>query len=418
MLQPRPAFGWNDFVPPRVGLREQRRGTIKMRASAATKLPSETGRSEGHGSWADRLAGFTRLCEERAAEADETCHLDPAVTRALHEMGILAEPLPENRDGGGLLGAPHWPRLHEALRSLGAADLSIGRLFEGHCNAIDLLQRYGTSAQLDSLASSVRRGAMTGVWGADGKDPLCIERSKGGWILRGGKILASGADFLSRPLVTANSEAGQRIVLLELQGEEARVDLSRWTPQGMRSSATGSIDLSGITIPDENLIGEPGDFMRQPYFSGGSWRFCAVHLGAIERLVDLYLSQLRARQRGEDPYQLQRVAICLAAARTAASWTRAAARHLALKADDAQGCVALSNLTRGVTERAALDVMDTIQRGIGLASFMRPDPIERISRDLRTYLRQPVPDLAMADAARFALTASVPVHELWNADEN
>ena len=389
-----------------------------MRASAATKLHGETGRSKGQGSWADRLVGITRLCEEHAAEADETSHLDPTVRIALHETGALAEPLPENRGGGGLLEALQWSRLHEALRSLGTADLSIGRLFEGHCNAIDLVRRYGTSEQLYSLASSVRRGAMTGVWGADGKAPLCIERSKRGWILRGGKILASGAGFLSRPLVTANSEAGQRIVLLDIQGEEARVDLSKWTPQGMRSSATGSVDLSGITITDENLIGEPGDFMRQPHFSGGAWRFCAVHLGAIDRLVDLYLSQLRARQRGEDPYQLQRVATCLAAARTTASWTRAAARHMALKADDTQGCVALANLTRGVTERAALEVMDTIQRGIGLAAFMRADPIERVSRDLRTYLRQPVPDLAMADAARFALNASLPVHELWNADEN
>jgi alkylation response protein AidB-like acyl-CoA dehydrogenase len=389
-----------------------------MRANTATKLGDETGWGRRHGIWSDRLSGFARLCEDRAAEADEASHLSPAVTKALREAGILVAPLPPSHAGQGLVQSSQWLLLHEALRALGTADLSIGRLFEGHCNAIELVQRNGTLQQFDNLASRIKRGAMTGVWGADGKEPLRIKRHRRGWLLEGGKILASGAGFLSAPLVTASSEAGQRIILLDLEGEETRMDLSRWTPQGMRSSATGSVDLSGIVIADDNLIGEPGDFMRQPFFSGGAWRFCAVHLGAIERLVDLFIAQLRARRRDEDPYQLQRVATCITAARTTVYWTKAAARHLALNVHDTEGCVALSNLTRGVTERAALDVMDVVQRGTGLASFMRPDPIERISRDLRTYLRQPVPDLAMADAARFALAAEVPIRDMWNADAN
>ncbi len=62
-----------------------------------------------------------------------------------------------------------------------------------------------------------------------------------------------------------------------------------------------------------------------------------------------------------------------------------------------------------VTERCALDVMEIVQRGVGLASFMRPHPIERISRDLATYLRQPVPDLAMSDGAREFLASKLPV---------
>jgi len=64
-----------------------------------------------------------------------------------------------------------------------------------------------------------------------------------------------------------------------------------------------------------------------------------------------------------------------------------------------------------VTERCALDVMQIVQRGVGLTSFVRPHPIERISRDLATYLRQPVPDLAMSDGARSFLGSTQPVGE-------
>lgn len=367
-------------------------------------------------SWTARLQAFARLCQDRAASADEAARPDPLVMQALDELGILVAPLSEPA-GNGLLEGAHWPRFHDALRTIGRADLSIGRLFEGHCNAIDLVHRYGTPAQRQKLDRAVRQGAMMGVWGADGKQPLRLREEKGRLKLEGGKILASGAGILKKAVASAGSELGQQLVILDLD-DQTRFDLSGWTAQGMRSSATGSVDLSGVEVSQDCLVGRPGDFMRQPFFSGGAWRYCAVHLGALECLVDLYIAQLRERQRGDDPYQLQRLAACVCAARTADFWTRRAARQLGLRAGEAEGCVALSNMTRVVTEKAALEVLDTVQRGLGLSSLMRPGPVERISRDLRTYLRQPVPDLAMADAARFVLAASGSVHELWSDNED
>ncbi len=367
--------------------------------------------------WLERLGSFSAFCEERAAEADESSSPHPAVLKAFHAFGVLMAPFSSQSGGRDLLDPESWELFFHSLRTLGGADLSIGRLFEGHANAIDLVGRYGTPSQIEALASAVSLGAMTGVWGADGKNALHMRKLSNGWILEGGKILASGAGYVARPLVTTTSDAGQRLVLLDLAPGE-RVDLSAWTPLGMRSSATGSIDLTGIALRDESLIGEPGDFMRQPHFSGGAWRFCAVHLGAIERLVDLFREQLRARQRGEDPYQLQRIATCISSAGTAAMWIKAAARQLALGSGEIERCIALSNVTRGVTERAALDVMESVQRGVGLTSFMRPNPIERVGRDLATYLLQPVPDLAMTDAARFALATYTPVRDLWGFDAN
>ena len=162
----------------------------------------------------------------------------------------------------------------------------------------------------------------------------------------------------------------------------------------------------------DNMIGSAGDFMRQPSFSGGAWRFCAAHVGATERLVDLFRDHLVARSRGEDPYQLQRLAQCIAAAKTARHWVEEAARRLSDEEAAPGHVVAFANLTRMVTERCALDVMESVQRGVGLTSFIRPHPIERISRDLSTYLRQPVPDLAMTDGAKAFLGSTLSVGEL------
>jgi hypothetical protein len=53
------------------------------------------------------------------------------------------------------------------------------------------------------------------------------------------------------------------------------------------------------------------------------------------------------------------------------------------------------------------------QRSVGLQAFLRPNPIERMSRDLATYLRQPGPDRALTDAAAGILAQPVGAQDLW-----
>ncbi|GAV36515.1 hypothetical protein ROTAS13_04202 [Roseomonas sp. TAS13] len=75
--------------------------------------------------------------------------------------------------------------------------------------------------------------------------------------------------------------------------------------------------------------------------------------------------------------------------------------------------VAYVDLARGAVERAGLAAMELAQRSIGLGAFLRPAPVERIARDLATYLRQPGPDRALTSAAQHALAAAAPVGDLW-----
>ena len=318
-------------------------------------------------------------------------------------------PFPATLGGAGLCDTDRHNDLCSVLRLLGSADLSVARLFEGHVNAVSLVQRYGEPAQLQALSERVSGGGLSAVWGADDAEGL---RVVGGHrhTLQGRKILASGAGFVTDPLLTAKADGGQVMCLLHL-GMDEKVDLSGWNALGMRSSATGAIELSGISLARANMIGSAGDFMRQPHFSGGAWRFCAAHVGATERLVDLFRDHLVARGRGDDPYQLQRLAQCIASAKTARHWVEEAAGRLSVDGADPGNVVAFANLTRMVTERCALDVMEAVQRGVGLTSFIRPHPIERISRDLATYLRQPVPDLAMSNGAKAFLGSDLPIGE-------
>jgi alkylation response protein AidB-like acyl-CoA dehydrogenase len=283
----------------------------------------------------------------------------------------------------------------------------LARLFEGHLNAIGLVCRYGTTDQIADLARDVAQGALSAVWGAEDAVGLKIVGSRDGLVLEGRKILASGAGFVARPLVTATSSEGQQMCLLRMDPGYDH-DVKGWQAQGMRATATGTIDFTGMSITSVELVGKPNDYMQQPTFSGGAWRFCAAHVGAVERLVDLFKQHLIVTKRGEDPYQLQRLAICVSAAKTARFWVGETAGRMAGDGDPDE-TVAIAHLTRMTVERSALTVMEAVQRGIGLRAFVRPNEVERICRDLSTYLRQPAPDLAMSDAAKTFLNASVGV---------
>lgn len=351
---------------------------------------------------------FAAFAFDAAAETDRTGVIGEGIWTELRNVGLAMSPFPKEFGGADLCEPSLHNELCTLLRLLGSADLSVARIYEGHVNAVSLLARYGNRHQMQGLSERVANGGLSAVWGADDAEGLHVIDGRPR-ILRGRKILASGAGFVTDPVVTAVADGGQIMCLLHL--DDQKVDLSTWTAQGMRSTATGAIDLSGTVISSAEVIGLAGDFMRQPYFSGGAWRFCAAHTGATERLVDLFRDHLVARGRGGDPYQLERLAHCIASAKTARQWVEEAARRLSADEPETFNVVAFANLTRMVTERCALDVMEAVQRGVGLTCFVRPHPIERISRDLATYLRQPVPDVAMSDGAKSFLNSRLSIGE-------
>lgn len=355
------------------------------------------------------IVEFAVKAGEQAAKTDGDALIAPEIWEEFHSSGLGMSPLPEELGGAGLWEPRHGERLCAVLRALGAADLSIARLYEGHLNAVGLVCRYGSKEQIEGLAADVAAGTLSGVWGADDAEGLTIVSGQADDVLKGRKILASGAGFVTRPLVTAKGPLGQQMCLLDLEPGYTH-DISGWQALGMRATATGTVDFSGYKVGVRETVGDPGDFMRQPHFSGGAWRFCAAHVGATERLVDLFRDHLRSSGRGEDAYQLERLAGCMADATTARFWVEEAARRLASDTDP-ESIVAFVNLTRMVVERSALNVIERIQRGVGLRAFVRPNNVERVCRDLATYLRQPVPDLAMSDGARVFLNSVLPLGE-------
>ena len=330
--------------------------------------------------------------------------------RGLARIGALTAPVPVDYGGRGLT---RGPLLLETLRIIGHGSLPLGRLYEGHVNAIGLIQRFGTPSQLARAARAAGQGLLFGVWNTEAPPGLTLERIESGWQLRGGKTFASGAGFVARPLVTAIAEGRQLMVVPRLEpADQDRADLSNWQSHGMRASATGDFDFTGIAIDDDDIIGAAGDYHQQPGFSGGAWRFAAVQLGGIERLVDELRAHLVKTGRDEDAHQRARLGAAILAAETSRLWVERAA-DMAEHTGDGDDVVAYVNFACSAVERAGLDVLELAQRSIGLAGFHTAHPIEHVFRDLATYLRQPAPDKALDDAAAHVLRQSAATGALW-----
>jgi alkylation response protein AidB-like acyl-CoA dehydrogenase len=325
----------------------------------------------------------------------------------LRGLGTLAAPLPMALGGLGMGTEPEGALdLMEALRLIGRGSLSVGRLYEAHVNALRLVIRRGTDTQARNVADDALEGHLFGLWVTDPPDaPLRLTED---FSLHGAKAPCSGAGYATRALVTAllHSAESRMLVIPLAPGE--RADLSNWDAHGMRATSSGRMELDGIRVGTGALIGEPGDYVRQPDFSAGAWRTSAVTLGGLEALVAEMRRQLVVRERERDPHQLARVGEALIAQETARLWILRAAQLGEAADADPQDIANTVNLARIAVEAACLDTIRIVQRALGLAAFRRGGLAELLFRDLGMYLRQPAPDETLIEAASHFMQRDLP----------
>lgn len=342
-----------------------------------------------------------RRIGERAAAADRGDADLSADVEDLRRAGLLCAPLPRAYGGAALGLSPEGVAAAlEVLRALGRANLSLARLYEGHVNTVKLIDLYADRPVAAGVFERVRGGALLGVWGADDLTPVTLTPSESGcYALTGAKRFASGLGLVTEAAVTAQTEAGPQLLLVPV-GETGRADPSAWQMSGMRATHSGTYDFDDVTVGASSLLGRPGDYLREPHFEGGVWRYCAAHLGGAEALYDLMLEQLDRRGRAAEPHQGARIAGAAIACETARLWIERAAHRVESGTGDGEAATAYALLARDVTENACLAVIDLVERALGMAAHAAPNPVERIRRDLSLFVRQAAPDDKRTRAAR------------------
>jgi alkylation response protein AidB-like acyl-CoA dehydrogenase len=203
----------------------------------------------------------------------------------LREAGLLTAALPPALGGVGLGDPAATLPLLQVLYHIGRGNLAVGRLFEGHVNALLLVQRFGTPAQVVKYAADARDGHLFGVWNTENPaNGVRLELlADGCYRLHGAKTFASGAGHITRPLLTGAlvGKKGWQMVVLPGDQERPTLDRSFWQPLGMRATASFIASVERLEVSPTCLLGKPNDYYQQVW----GWRgaLCRRAIGRSRR---------------------------------------------------------------------------------------------------------------------------------------
>jgi alkylation response protein AidB-like acyl-CoA dehydrogenase len=314
---------------------------------------------------------------------------------ALAEAGALGATIGAARAEEPVL--PEWT----LLRRVAAADASVGRILDGHLNAIERLEVAAEPALRERELERVQGGGrLLGVWGADpgrGEGPPARLRDDGtgGLVLRGVKTFCSGAGGVDAALVMVGRDSGKppRLVLVDCAAIE--IDRQWYRAAGLRASESHLVRFDDT--PVLGVLGEPGELAREPWFSRDAMRTAATWIGMIDAAAEAALAEL-ASKRSDDPLaQLAAGRIEALRGTVEAWWARGAEA-----ADRSQAPKPTAVAMRAELDRAAKALLETAAAACGSHPFVTGGKLDRARRDLETFLLQHRLDplLAKLGAAR------------------
>lgn len=303
--------------------------------------------------------------------------LAPAGADALGRV-VAAATLP--RPGGGRTAE----RL-AGLAALGAEDLSLARLAEGHADAVAILAEAGAAPV---------PGAVYGVWAAAGGGDVAATPAGGDEVaLTGTKPFCSGAGWVDRALVTA----GELLVEVDVRRPEAAAVPGTWPAVGMAGSDSRAVALDGAR---GTVVARGGWYTSRPGFWHGGVGVAAVWAGGARGLLDATAAAL-GPSTGDAEWAALGAAVAHVEAATALLDRAAAAIDAAPHDADAGRRVALAT-RQGVHHAATATLAATAAAG-GARPLCLDGTNARRAADLHVYLAQHHPG---RDAARLGRLAA------------
>ncbi|HEY2715471.1 MAG TPA: hypothetical protein VGI73_04545 [Solirubrobacterales bacterium] len=329
-------------------------------------------------------ARLDQAIEAIAAEAtwlDREPRFPVAAFRDLGDAGMLEATIGAVRSGDSV--APEW----NLLRRVAAADASVGRILDGHLNAVERLEVAAEPALRGRELARLEGGRrLLGVWGADpgpgeGPPARLVDAGGDGLALRGAKTFCSGAGGVDAALVLVGSDDGASPRLALVECVQVEIDRSWYRAAGLRASESHRVVFRDS--PVLGILGEPGEMSRQPWFARDAMRTAASWVGMLDAAAAAAIAELR-RARSEEPLAQLAAGRIEALLGTADAWLRRGAAA----ADDDGDPAPVSVAMRAEIDRAAKALLEIAAAACGSHPFVTAGALDRCRRDLETFLLQ------------------------------
>jgi alkylation response protein AidB-like acyl-CoA dehydrogenase len=186
-----------------------------------------------------------------------------------------------------------------------------------------------------------------------------------------------------------------------LSDPSVEIDTSWWDAIGMRATASHLVHFRNTFIPDEDLIGYPGQYLKEGWQTCFIPHYAATFLGAAEAAYDYALDYITTQKKIEDPYVQHHIGQMSVNVETAHLWLR----HVARLWESGRYLEAQlsGSRARHVVEHLAEDTVKQCIRACGARCLIRPSALERVYRDLSFYVRHDNDDQILATIGKSIL---------------
>jgi alkylation response protein AidB-like acyl-CoA dehydrogenase len=366
---------------------------------------------------------FTR----RAPHYDQTATFPAEDFEDLFRSGLHAPVL--SKEYGGLGLGPYRGdifTLWMMTKEIAKADLSLARCWEGHVNSLVLLDGMADEDQKARwFEGVVQRGDKWVAWSGEpqSRKPgesirfgTNVERVDGGYIVNGNKVFATSASGAQWAILLVNTDGpgglrhstaaldSQLLIACDLSDPTVELDDSWWDPIGMRGTVSYLVNFRQTFIPDSNLIGYPGQYIKEGWQTCFIPHYAATFLGAAEAAYEYALEYVTTQHKADDPYIQHHIGQMSVNVETGHLWLRHVARLW--ETQKYQEAQLAGSRARHVVEYLAEETVKHCIRACGARCLNRPSNLERIYRDLSFYVRHDNDDhiLAMIGKSVLGLT--------------
>jgi alkylation response protein AidB-like acyl-CoA dehydrogenase len=308
-------------------------------------------------------------------------------------------------------------------KELAKADLSLARCWEGHVNSLVLLDGMASDEQKTRwFGDVVQKGHKWVAWsgepqsrapGETARFGTHVKKVSDGYLIDGTKVFSTSANAAEWAILLVNTAgpggirhaAGsledQILLACDLSDPSVNFDSSWWDPIGMRGTVSYLVRFEQTFIPENQMIGYPGQYLREGWQTCFIPHYGATFLGAAEAAYDFALEYITSQKKGADPYVLHHIGEMSVNVETAHLWLRHVAKLWETgRCDEAK---IAGSRARHVIEHLAETTVKHCIRACGARCLNRPSPLERIYRDLSFYVRHDNDDHILATIGKEVL---------------
>lgn len=329
-----------------------------------------------------------RKIEPVAKQVDAEDKIPEELYREMRDHGLLSLIIPENYGGLGLDTITYSRILEIVGRYSGGIALSL----EAH-NSLGLnhIFMFGSEEMKKKVIDYTLSNARPVAWaltepssGTDAKNMATAYRKiDGAYKIDGSKMFITHGASAKYIVVMANGDQGINAFLVE--GDSPGVERNKIRDKmGVRGSDTAEIIFRGVEVPEENIIGEPGQGFRQAMkiLEGGRIAIASIALGLAQGALNASIEYAKQRKAfGYALSQFEGIQFYLADIATGVQAARLLIEHAAELYDRGMQARKEISMAKYFASQVAMDASRLAIQIHGGYGYFRDFGIERYLRD-------------------------------------